>query len=138
MDTVYLQDSMDSTDETWTRPEQLKIFLQRFDQWNTNATYSVAVFCGFRQIESFREAMMEVLDKVERRFWFKESASYHLPTADGVVSQVETLLLGFKYPSVPSDWQRQYSQDDPQQRSNVLSFKEVKQTLAYKGEVSKI
>jgi hypothetical protein len=56
VDPMYKMD--DNSIPDWLRPEGLQQILQSFDGKTTADQYTIVVFCGFAQAESFRQVLI--------------------------------------------------------------------------------
>ena len=96
IDCMYLMDDMDRADTSlYTTKEDLLAFLLGFQSLTTLPNYTVPVFCGFGQVEEFREVMLgHFRGGVERHFWVKQDVDPSV-FKDRATNCLETFLIGF-------------------------------------------
>ena len=136
LDVVYLMDNMAiEQKDKYTTDEDFQQFLQQLKASNNAPYYTVVVFCGARQLEGYRQILLNLFSRVERRYWYKYGREYRLPGGDRVVNEIEHFLIAFHKPTEETpwaSWQFNYTEND--EMSNVYSERIVKHGLVYKGK----
>jgi len=134
---VYLMDHMDiEQKDSYTSDEDFVQFLHKLKASNKADYYTVVVFCGARQMESYRQIMLTLFSRVERRYSYKEGRDYRLPGGDKVANQIEHFLIAFHKPTGEGPWASwQFNYTDNADVTNVYSEKPVKHGLVWQGKV---
>ena len=160
-DTVY---DMDHRVRSGNKPkptttDEVVQFCCDLRELTTLDSFSALISCSFRQMESFKEGMLEVCYHVSRIFWIKPNAKPNMVDMKRYTSNVEVFLVGFgkKHPAAkptkttaegksnsetPEPWQHSFGFDNADEdtialnRRNYVSSKTVEKYHMFNNQVS--
>ena len=112
-----------------TTTDQVVQFCCDLRELTTLDSFSVLISCSFKQMEPFKEAMLQVCYHVSRVFWIKSNVKPNMVDLKRYTNNVEVFLVGFakKVPQVqnqknvaegksnsetPEPWQFQFDYND--------------------------